>query len=132
MGAFRDWIQIVISEDKRKILSSNRDLRIIYIYEGKARLSLNGASLTLRKDDFYVVNSGESAEYHMEQAGFAGIIQLKYALAEEYLELQRCYIVCSSLQEHILLLRDELLPAWPWPSGRNGPEAPLHDPVCRR
>ena len=100
MGAFRDWIHIIISEDKRKSLSVDKDLRIIYVYEGKAHLSLNGASLTLRTDDFYVINSGEAAEYYMEHSGFAGIIQLKYAFAEEYLDLQRYYIVCSSLKEH--------------------------------
>ncbi len=100
MGVYRDWVQITISEEKREKLAGERDLRIIYVYEGKACLTLGGASVTLRKDDFYVINSGDSAEYRMERSGFVGIIRLKYSFAEEYLELKRFYIICSSLKEH--------------------------------
>ena len=99
MSAFPDWIQITISEEKKRILPDRRDLRILYVYEGRVSVHLDGRDVSLRRDDFYVINRGDATEYRMEQPGFIGMIRIRYSFAEEYLELSRYDILCSSLKE---------------------------------
>ena len=100
MAFDNEQIQITVTEDSHGFLAGDRDLRFLYVYEGKARLVINQIPVYLQKDDFFAVNSGDAAEYFMESPGFAGVLRLKYALAADYLELRKYYIVCSSLKEY--------------------------------
>ncbi len=74
MKLIRDRVQITVSDDLNGKLSGEKDLRILYVYEGQAVLHLDGTDVSLRRDDFYVINSGDAADYRMEQPGFTGMI----------------------------------------------------------
>lgn len=67
MKLIRDRVQITVSDDLNGKLSGERDVRILYVYEGKAILRLDGTEVALKRDDFYVTGSGDTAEYRMEQ-----------------------------------------------------------------
>ena len=93
---FGSLVRLEISDEGSRVPESHRDPCILFLFQGKAEVTVGNHHVAMNPEDYMVINSFEIYSVSLSDEGLLGRLHMNYAELSDYLDLAENDIRCSA------------------------------------